>query len=221
MLKLSIPTVFEGGHYTGKTAYGRDELRSNGHEAVAQHWVMLDNGKQAVSLINAGTYGSSCDGSEIRMSLVRSAGYCAHPFRDRDILPQDRLTPRIDIGERLFDFCLSAGDKEERSAKVDFESAYLHQKPMAVCFFPPQEGERPKALCKLDNFAIELITAKPAKDGKGTILRLFNNAETKQTAKLELPVFGLEYKLSANSFEIITLRADEKAGTITPAGLLD
>ncbi len=221
MLKLSFPTVFENAHYSGKTAYGREKMRTDGNEAVAQSWVMLDDGKQALTLINTGTYGSSCDGSEIRMSLVRTAAYCAHPWKGREILQQDRLTPRIDLGERLFDFYLDAGDLADRSANVDFESAYIHQKPMAVCFFPPQEGEKPKSFCTLDNRSIELVTIKPSKNGKGYILRLFNNLDSVQKASLELPLLGSSYALEMKPFEILTLCADKETGKVTVAGLLD
>ena len=107
MLKLSIPTVFDDSKYIGQVAYGKDNLPLKHMEAVAQKWVGVYSEKDSIMLscINDGVYGSSCDQGEIRMSLMRSPAYSAHPINDRDVLPQDRYIPRIDQGERLFTFC--------------------------------------------------------------------------------------------------------------------
>ncbi|MBQ3140479.1 MAG: alpha-mannosidase [Clostridia bacterium] len=220
MLKWSVPTVLDGGEYIGKTAYGQDTLPTDGAECVAQDWVMLRKDGKALSVINTGTYGSDCADGEIRMSLLRTAGYCAHPYRGRQILMHDRLTPHIDIGERLFDFYIEAGSADEIRSKVDSQAAEKHQPPMPLCYFPPLAGEKAKPLCVVENRTMTLVTAKAARSGEGFIVRLHNAVETDNTAEVAFPVFGTKTTVSAKPFEIVTLYVD-KNGNAAPTSMLD
>jgi alpha-mannosidase len=99
MLKISIATPFKESKYLGQTAFGVEELVTNGDEVVAQKWVSLvsENSDAAISIVNDGIYGSDCCDGEVKLSLLRSPGYCAHPINDREIMPQDRFSPRIDV----------------------------------------------------------------------------------------------------------------------------
>lgn len=220
MLKLSVPTVISGGKYTGKVAFGRETLDTDSSECVAQGWTMLSDGENAVGIVNTGSYGSDCDGSEIRMSVLRTPGYSAHPIDDRQILPEDRFSPRIDIGERLFDYVLCAGRADEISERIDSVSAVANQKPIALSYSPSSEGKKPLPFCLVPNTGLELVTVKPAKDGNGYILRLHNTYERSVSAEISFPIYKTAYTVKAEAFEIITLRLDGK-GRAAAAGLLD
>ena len=52
------------------------------------------------------------------------------------MLPQDRYSPRIDQGERLFRFWINGGSSGERLQKIDREALAYNEKPMALSFFP-------------------------------------------------------------------------------------
>ncbi len=218
MLKFALPTTIENGTYTGKTAYGRDTLLTDGTERVAQGWVMLSDGKEALGVLNTGTYGSDCKDGEIRMSVLRTPAYSGHPIQDKEILPIDRLTPRIDMGERLYDYYLFGGNADEISDEIDFECAQVHQPPMPLSYLPPETGKRPKALCEIENHALELVTVRAEDDGTYRI-RLFNTNPRPLKATVKFPVWGTEYAVDAQPFEIITLKADQN-GKITPAKMI-
>ncbi|MHB1485663.1 MAG: glycoside hydrolase family 38 N-terminal domain-containing protein [Saccharofermentanales bacterium] len=206
MLKLSIPATLQNPEYFGKTMFGTDDLLTNGDEVVAQDYVVLTDKINALSVINNGTYGSSCQDGEIRMSLMRSAAYCAHPINDRQILAQDRFNERIDQGERILDFYINASDFSSRMHDIESESSYIQEPPMAVCFFPPEEDEKPLTLCSVDNKAIKLSAFKQAMDKNGFIIRLFNSDLKIQSAVISLPSSKLTFEATLESFEIKTFR---------------
>ncbi|HOP12317.1 MAG TPA: glycoside hydrolase family 38 C-terminal domain-containing protein [Oscillospiraceae bacterium] len=218
MFKFALPTTIENGAYTGETAYGRDTLLTDGSERVAHGWVMLSDGKNALGVLNTGTYGSDCKDGEIRMSVLRTPAYSGHPVDDREVLPTDRLTPRIDMGERLFDYYLFGGNADEISDEIDFECAQIHQPPVPLCYMPPETGKRPKALCEIENHALELVTIRVEKDGHYRI-RLFNSSPRQLKATIKFPVWCTEYAVDAQPFEIITLKADKK-GKISTAKMI-
>ena len=193
-------------------------LLSDGTERVAQGWVMLSDGQDAMGVLNTGTYGSDCKDGEIRMSVLRTPAYSGHPWEDREVLPTDRLTPRIDMGERLFDYYLFGGNAEEISNEIDFECAQAHQPPVPLCYMPPETGKRPKALCEIENHALELVTVRVETDGTYRI-RLFNTSPRQLKASVKFPVWGTQYSVDAQPYEIITLKADKK-GKITAAKMI-
>ncbi len=223
MLKLSIPTVLQNGAYVGQTAFGVQELPVNGDEAVAQKWVAVQSEAEnrAVTCINNGIYGSDCRNGEMRLSLLRSPGYCAHPIYDRPLLPQDRFSPRIDQGERLYTFWLNAGSLAERRAVVDREADMRNEKPFALSFFPSGDGKKPGAFVRLEGGTAQLSAFKKEERGDGYILRLFEPTGSAQTTNVSIPALGIHHEVRLNGFEIRTLRLDPEAGTLEDAKLCE
>ncbi len=216
MLKLAFPTPDKHAVYLGQVAYGADELPANGNEAVAQKWVAVVSKSQdtALTIINDGIYGSDFCYGEARLSLLRSPGYSTHPIGDRPFLPDDRYSPRIDQGERLYHFWLNAGPLEERLAAVDREALAHNEKPMALSFFP--QGSHPSAATSfitLSDAAIQIPALKPAEDGQGLIVRLFNPTAQERSTVVRLPSTTLEVTL--NPFEIRTYRVIDKTWSQT------
>jgi alpha-mannosidase len=112
MLKLSLPFTNPGARLLGQVAYGAEALPANGDEVVAQKWLALvprDSGP-ALTVINDRTYGADCLDGELRLTLLRSPAYAAHPIHDRPVLPEDRYSPRQDQGEG----CSASGWKAAR-----------------------------------------------------------------------------------------------------------
>ena len=70
---------------------------------MAQKWVAAVSTVRdmALTCINDGSYGSDFPHNEIRLTLLRSPAYSAHPFGNRKTLPQDRYMPRIDQGTAI------------------------------------------------------------------------------------------------------------------------
>lgn len=223
MLKLSIPTVLTDAGYAGQTAFGVQELAVNGQEAVAQKWTALQSASQGhmLTVINDGIYGSDCRDGEIRLSLLRGAGYCAHPIGDRPILPQDRFLPRIDQGERCYTFWLNAGSQEERARLVDREALAHGERPFALSFFPSGEGDLPGTTIELSDEAVQLSAFKKEQSGEGYIVRLFEPTGYPRGTELTVPLLGVRENVELKGFEIVTLRIDPRNGTVTRVGICE
>lgn len=222
MLKLQVPLAFEGDSYLGQTAFGVQELPTNGNEAVAQKWVAVTNKKtnQCISCINNGIYGSDCSNRKLRLSLLRAPAYSAHPLPFFETLVNDRFIPRIDQGERIFKFWFKADSVRKRLRQVSTEALAHNEKPFALSFFHSGDGRLPKPMAIVDNQAIEISALKKAHGSNCWIVRLFNTTGQKQTAQLKLPVFKRSRKLIFGMFEVKTLMIDAK-GKIKDVNLME
>lgn len=205
MLKLSIPsTLTEDALFLGQTAYGVQKLPGDHKEAVAQKWVALIKDGEAVCLMNNGTYGYDSSAGEIRATLLRSSAYSGHPIADREIVPQNRFSPRIEQGERLFHFRFNAGREEAIMCAIDRDALALNEKPMALSFFPSGDGTVPAPGVLVDGNII-LTACKRAENGEGMILRLFEPRGIATEATVSIPFEETEKRWAWSPFEIKTL----------------
>jgi alpha-mannosidase len=222
LLKLLIPMTDAGSEYFGQTAFGTQQLPSNGNEAVAQKWVAVVNKKngKCFTCINDGVYGSDFSGRNLRLTLLRSPAFSGHPEGDNEVVASGRFTERMDQGERLFRFWINGGTVAERLKKIASESLAKNEKPFALSFFPNGAGKMPKPFASLNKEFIEISAIKKAESNNDWIIRLFNSTNRKQLAKLKLTVLGISRNLSFGPYEIKTLRANSK-GKIYEANLME
>jgi alpha-mannosidase len=223
MLKLSIPTVFQTGRYVGQVAYGTDVLPDNGNEAVSQKWsaVVSDTAGKALSIVNDGIYGSDCKDGEIRLSLLRSPGYCAHPIMDRPIMMQDRYSPRIDQGERLYSFWLNAGETRSLLNTIDRQALVHNEKPYVLSFFPSGAGVQPKPMAVLGDAVVQLTACKKAEASEDYVIRLFEPTGQDRVTTLEIPAVGMKQEISLKGFEIKTLLLDKQNKVFLETNLIE
>ncbi len=221
MLKLSLPTA-GGDAYIGQVACGVGELPTNGDEAVAQKWVAVTSkaARRAVTVINDGVYASDFADGELRLTLLRSPAYAAHPIFERTIVPQDRYVPRQDQGERLFRFWINAGPTRRRLEAVDREAIARNEKPMAVSFFPAGAGAKPLPGVRLSDEVVQLMAAKRAEDNDDLIVRLFEPTGKPRETTLTVPWLKVRAKLQLRGFEIRTLRITRR-GKIRDVNLIE
>ena len=220
MFKLSVPSALKET-YLGQTAFGTEELCTDGTECVAQQWTASAGAGRMLTLINNGVYGSSFEGGEIRTSLLRSAGYTAHPIMDRVLLPQDRFSPRIDQGERMYRFVLEGGTEAERKINVSRQAQLVNEAPYALSFFPDGEEGINTQAALLEGEGVQLTAMRPSQDGKSMIVRLFESTGEAGKARIALPLLNAEAEVELAAFEICTLKVDQKSGAVEKANLLD
>lgn len=220
-LKLAFPTPMTGG-YRGQVSYGTEDFTADGSENVGQQWVATHDAEQAFAVINQGVYGHDCQAGELRLSLLRSPAYSAHPILDRPLVPQDRNIPRIDQGERVFTLWLTAGPAAERFASIDREALSLNRHPMALSFFPSGTGTAPPPLAQVDDHAV-LITAIKRAEGAARIwiARLYNPTAKGRRVTLRLPVLGLTARCNCTPWGIHTLRIDGHTKQVVEVDLLE
>jgi alpha-mannosidase len=221
LVKLQVPAQIKQQRFLGQTAYGVNELPDNGDEAVAQKWVAVVGQQQALTCISNGVYGSSCGEGVLRLTLLRSPAYSGHPIGDRPIVPQDRFTPRLDQGERLFRFWLNAGPTEERLAAVDREALAHNEQPMALSFFPSGTGDKPGPFATLTDRVVQMTALKRSEDGKRLIVRLFEPTGQKRATTLSIPSLQLKARLRFTPFEIKTLAVDPQSGFWSETNLME
>jgi alpha-mannosidase len=217
MLKLAIPTGMIGGTLQGQVAYGSDALPSDGREAVAQQWVAATSGTRAVTAINDGTYGCdfAAEDGELRLTLLRSPAYSAHPINERPLVPQDRFTPRIDQGERRFRFWFDSS-----LVAIDRRALVHNRQPFALSFFPAGGGTAVKPGFTLSDEVCLLTACKRAEGGTDLIVRLFNPTPERRRTTLKLAVRKLSEPVVLGPFEIVTLRLT-RTGKVVRCDLLE
>ncbi len=218
MVKLSIPSKLHE-RYLGQTMFGVDELAKDGAETVAQQWTAAAGAGKMLGVINNGVYGSDfCDG-DIRMSLLRSAGYAAHPIPDRPLLPSDRFSARMDQGERVYAFELCGGMEEERRKNLSREAQLFNEGIFAVSYFPGGDGLPGQPALELRGDGVQVTALRPARDQSGWMIRLFDASGLGASAHVALPILKAETDVRLSPFEIRTLKASP--GEITAAGMLE
>ncbi len=223
ILKLAIPTPDRDSVCRGQTVFGVEPISSDGNEAVAQQWVAVVSaaGQTALTCINDGTYGLDFHKGELRLSLLRSAAYSGHPIGQRPIIPQDRFSPRIDQGERIFRFWLNGGSANERLAAVSREAQVKNEPPMALSFFPSGKGRSIRPLIMLSDPVIQLVAAKKAEHGQALILRLFEPTGRRHSTTVLLPFARMKKQVTLNGFEVRTIRVVPQHRTWTETNLME
>lgn len=210
MLKFLVPSNFEESECIGQVAYGLESLPCTGRENISQKFIQLQDVKtnKGLAVINRGIYGSSVEEGVLKISLVRSPSYTAHPLPGRETMPQDRHSDYIDQGERTFKIRFEAGDKEEISSSVGRKATVFNEDPIALSFFPAEpsrdEIEIKPALLIDSDPVVEVTCFKLADDGNSYILRLFNPSSTDQVARITLPVLGVESDINVKAYEFVT-----------------
>ncbi len=221
MLKLSVPTVLQESKYYGQVAYGCQYLPDNGNEAVAQKWVSViaQTQQRALVAINDGTYSSSFENGQLYLTLLRSPAYSCGPADSAEMVTQNRFAPRIDQGERMFNFWFD-GCRADQIAAYDRKALAKNEKPMALSYFPSGKGQLPLAFALLNDDVIQLQSAKKAEKSDDIILRCYNPSEHEASTIIEIPLFNIQENLTFGPFEVKTLKVTQ-AGALTETDLLE
>ena len=204
--KLSFDTELSAPELYGQTAFGTEKLRMNGEEAVYQKWCGLFEGKKSLAVLNKGTYGGSADGSIMNISLLRTPVYSAHPICERPLADSDRSHDRIDIGEREFEYRLTANTEN-----IDMQAEVYNQPCLALSFFPSGLNEKKETRIELDNKSI--LMTRYRKIESGTIIRLYNSSD--KPAKASLSIGSNEFAIDFGAFEVKTFNCIDGALTET------
>lgn len=204
-LKLEVDSA-GGGKFSGQIVFGREELKSGGREVTYQKWVAADNGDTALSIINDGIYGGSMAGSTIGLTLLRSAAYTASADNTGPAMREIRYAPRMDQGMHIYKFKVMGGASEVISASIDREALVFNERPYALAHIPSGKGNAPQTLAEISESTVMLSCFKPALDGNGYIIRLYEAQGKKAETVVKLPFCGVEKKISFSPFEIKTYR---------------
>jgi alpha-mannosidase len=223
MFKLQIPTVLNNPEFIGEVAYGRQQLPQDGTEAVSQRWLALSSEKQnkALTLINDGVYGSDFNTNLLRISLLRTPSYSAHPNEEYLNIPENRYNPKSDQGKREFKFWLNGGDAKKRMDNIARQAQTKSELPFSVCYFPSGKGEIPKSLIKIDDEIVQLTTLKKSEYSDDIIIRLFEPTGTARNIKIESSLLDTHFDIEMKPFEIKTLKLNPESRKLQETNLLE
>jgi alpha-mannosidase len=223
MLKLGLAPKLRQARFLGQVAFGADELPSNGDEAVAQKWLALvsDEDGAALTVVNDGVYGSDWNGSELRLSLLRSPAYAADTWEDQLAVARDRFVPRQDTGERAFRFWLAGGPAAERLERVGREALARNEEPYALAYFPPGGRARTLAGLVVEGEAVEVPAFKRSEDGRDAVVRLFEPTGRPRRVVVKVPALRARTEVKLGGFEVRTLRLDRRTRKFVETDLLE
>ena len=209
--------------FMGQVAYGADVLPSNGDEAVAQKWLALVSEKDgaALTVANDGVYGSDWDGTELRLTLLRSPAYAADTWEDKLAVARDRFIPRQDTGERTFRFWMKGGPLADRLQAIGREALAHNETPYALAYFPPGAGRRARPGIVIEGEAVEVAAFKRSEDGRDAVVRLFEPTGTPRRIVVKVPALGVRTAVRLKGFEIKTLRIDRRRKALVETDLLE
>lgn len=206
MLKLAVPVNVQG-EYIGQTAFGTESLYMDGRECVAQRFVALREGNKEhvdrLALFNRGTYGSSWKDGVLSMSLLRSVTYCAHPVGERPIIPDDRYTKKMDMGERNFIFRLTVAPEKA----LERLAAEFNMPPYACNVFPIETDVcATEFSLTISDSDIVLVAMKKSVEQNGYVMRLLNNYG--EECRAVVNCCGAEIALAFGKYEVKTVLYD-------------
>ncbi len=222
-LKIAIKTPDTASQCEGQTAYGREALPDNGDEAVAQRWVLVDSvaTNKALSCINDGTYGCDFRNGVLRVNLLRSAAYAAHPMPGATPLRQDRFAARLDQGEHRYRFWIQGGLRNERLARIERESFLRNESPVVLSFQPDGLGRPLKSGLSVSDRSIVVTAVKRAETKDAVVIRLFEPTGRRRKVRLSERGWGLQEQITMRPFEIKTMVWDRKKKKLSETDLME
>ncbi|MBQ7761185.1 MAG: alpha-mannosidase [Clostridia bacterium] len=199
IIKLKLPIAKEGT-LIGQTAFGTDTLFMDARENVAHRFVAVETADKCLALLNKDVYGSHFENNCLYMSLARGVTYCAHPIGQRQLIPSDRYTKKIDQGENNYSFRLTVAPRENLERKT----MEFTQKPFALNIFPiPNENKVSDLDVSVGGDIISMPTVKKAYGKNAIIFRLLNNTPNKVDSYIE--VNGNKLPLAFGKYEVKTI----------------
>ena len=219
VLKLEMESLLEGADFIGQVPFGADTLYQ-GEEVVSQRWLALKDATRAFAVMGDGGYGSSLHGNRLGLTVLRSAVHSAAHCKDLRTLVETRFVPRMEQGERIFNWHFMTGGPDILSG-LSGRAQMLNEKPYAVPFNPSGEGEKPDRLLLVDNPAVVVSAFKKAEAGNRYILRVYESDGEDQTARICLPKFGIDKTVQLKAFELVTFAVWPEEGRKEKTSLLE
>ena len=211
-------SLSEDTDFLGQVMFGRETLAVEGQETVSQKWLALADKESALAVYRDGGYGASLKGSQLALTLLRGAGYTASDFVMGKAYSVDQWMPRMEQGMRYFRFRLDGGNSDILKT-VDNRALVFQETPYALALNPYGGGKKPSSFYALDNLSIVISAFKPAADGNGYILRVYETTGSPQEGTLDIPSLGICARITLEAEEVKTYRVMQ--GILAEESLLE
>lgn len=222
ILKFSFPVDVQDSQATYEIPYGYKVRAANGNEDPGQRWIDV-TGKRGgsaygLAVINDAKYGYSVQGSDLRMSIVRSPVYAQF---EREMKPDHEYLWQ-DQGRQTFRLWLAPHAGDWRDAGV-VRMAEEFTAPAPVIYQGIHPGDQPASASFLSVDASNVVVSvlKQAEDGDDLIVRCYETAGRATTATLKLGLLGRQWTGTFHPLEIKTLRVPSAGGAIREVNVLE
>lgn len=223
MLKFSFPVDLESPVATYETSYAHIVRVNNGEEDPGQRWIDVSGTKEGqpfgFSLINDAKYGYSVPGSDLRLSVTRSAPYAHHRPK---VLDPNAEHLWQDQGIQTFRMLLVPHEKTWKEAGVVRLAEEFISQPVAI-YQGIHGGTMPKSgsFLSVDVPNVIVSAVKESENGDDTIIRCVETSGEPVTATLDLAFANKKWSGSFRPCEIKTLRVSRKDGNMREVNLLE
>ena len=192
--KLSKEKIF-----SADDMFGNRIISEMGVEQPIQKWIALSDDEHYFAVINKGQYSADCVDNKIRLTMLRTSAYTAHPT-DGGVptVMQTRYSPRMDGGEHSISIRMIA-DKKSSYDKLTNASAVFNASPYSLAFFPDGKPSDKRDSISIDDNSVVLSNIEIKENG--LLLRLFNPTSKNKNFKLKCFDAIKEIKLNSFSFE--------------------
>ncbi len=141
-------------------------------EICAHKWIDLSRADYGVALMNDCKYGHKALGNVMELALLRSSSYPG---------------VEADRGTHTFSYALYPHRGDERAARVEQTALTFNHRPVVAAGAAAQTVP---PLVHTDRHNVEIAAVKPAEDGSGFIVRVFETDGVATRCALTLPDFG-------------------------------
>lgn len=222
IMKFSFPVDVEKPQATYEIAYGYKVRNTGGDEDPGQRWIDVTGvggvGAYGLAIINDAKYGYSVDGSDLRISVVRSPVYAQF---ERELKPQaDYLWQ--DQGRQTLRMLIVPHSGAWQDAGI-VRLAEEFTSPSAVLYQGIHPGRRPTAasFLSVDSPDVVVSAVKKAEDGDDLVIRCYETAGRPAKATLDLGLVNRRWTGNFRPLEIKTLRVPAKGGEIREVNVLE
>lgn len=223
MLKFAFPVNAEQPKATYEIAYGAMRRDTNGDENPGQRWIDLTgsaNGNAyGLAVLNDAKYGYSVSGSEMRVSIARSAVFAHHEPRKLD---PDTEYQWMDQGVQNFRMQLIPHSGSWQTADLARAAEKLVAE-VPIIYQGIHPGTRPgsDSFVEVDARDVVVSAIKEAEEGSDTIVRAYETAGITARARIDLRFAHTTWTGEFKPFEIRTLRVNSKTGKVSEVNSLE
>ena len=223
MVKFSFPVNISSPVATYETPYGFIKRATNGDEDPGQRWIdvtgNMNAGMYGLSVINDAKYGYSVHGSDIRISVIRSAVYAHHNPR---ILDMEAEHIWQDQGIHTFKMLLVPHHGSWQENQI-VRKAEEFLSPTVAIYQGIHGGKMPKAgsFISVDNENIIITAIKQAEEGDDLIIRCVETSGTATSATVDFSFVNRKWEGNFKPCEIKTLRLNCKTLDVKEVNLLE
>ena len=218
MLKLSFPVNVARPKATYQIPYGFIQRPCDGEEEPGLSWVDVSDDDYGLSLVNDAKYSYDVEGSDLRLTVLRSPVYAHHIPKN---LESGVDYHYIDQGEQTFTYILipHKGSWQKTSTAKWVEN--LNNPPITLiehCHKGRLSGSQ--SFMKVDKEDVVVTVLKKAEDTDNMVLRLYET-EGKST-QVDIALFERNWKTQINPCEIKTfIIPQDKKASVKEANLLE